>query len=108
VPMSQAPFLALFPTVVGRHVFRLACSEISSWARLRNGSFPSISRKKMKQEPVQKEPSISRASGGGQSAEWGAVGQGEVSLHNFTCFSLYGTKIGREEDHSLHSASCTL
>lgn len=33
----------------GAAVFRLACSEINSWAPLRNGCFTLISRKKMRQ-----------------------------------------------------------
>lgn len=41
----------LSPAVVGRAVFRLACSEINSRALLRNGYFMLINRKKMKQEP---------------------------------------------------------
>lgn len=49
--MRQVPLPLLSPTVVGRVVFRLVCSEINSWALLRNEYFTLINRKKMKQEP---------------------------------------------------------
>lgn len=49
--VSYVPLPLLSPAVVGKAVFRLACSEINSRALLRNGYFTLINRKEMKQEP---------------------------------------------------------
>ena len=91
-------------------MFRLACSEINSWALLRNGNVTLINRKKMKQNPAQKELLTS----GSRSRDWGRgrgprVGTGEwpapdlVSVLKLrsVCLSWSGTSKGAKEGNSL-------
>lgn len=69
-PVQQSLYY-LSHVVAGRPMFRLACSEINSWALLRNGNFTLINRKKTKQKPAQKEPLTSKSG----SRDWGRRGR---------------------------------
>lgn len=109
LPSSKAQCLYhLSHAVAGRPMFRLACSEINSWALLRNGNFTLINRKKTKQNPAQKEPLTSKSGSrdwgrGGRvhTGKWPAPDLISVLKLRSVCLSGSGTSKGTEEGNCL-------
>lgn len=86
----------LLSPVVGRPVFRLVCSELNSRALLSNRYFVLINRKKMKQEPAQKDGSWLGEGWRARRAKWCVMEQEGVFSAQMALVFLIWEQEGEE------------